>query len=332
MIKGYLTDFSVNASQSEIDQSSDEESNCGPPPQKKPSSIVSNDVFEKDINLLVPDAAKQDQSGKVSSAGNGLAIFEEINKEKMSEEELGPAISSQLAEVAVKYWSEESKNPVVVTKILDGLKIPANCSGICVPILNEAVAKNRKIMPFHHKRADKRLSDIQKGLIFAASAVLKIADELILAQNEIRPPNLKKVMGHTVDSITLLGRAHKQISAERKERLKPVLNEDIKTLCDKETSDSKYLFGENLLESMKEAKESFRISNSLVNNYTSKLQKDSYQSGSKRSFRYTNGGAGARFSASHSLNFQGRKRNHQHRGRSSASSNKYITSKKSHKY
>ena len=206
--RGYLIDFSVNASQSEIDQSSDEESNCGPPPQKKPSSIVSNGVFDKDINLLVPDAAKQDQSGRVSSAANGLAIFEEINKEKMSEEELGPAISSQLAEVAMKYWSEESKNAVVVTKILDGLKIPANCSGICVPILNEVVAKNRKIMPFH-KRADKRLSDIQKGLIFAASAVLKIIDELILAQNEIRPPNLRKVMGHTVDSITLLGRAHK---------------------------------------------------------------------------------------------------------------------------
>ena len=85
----------------------------------------------------------------MSSAANDLVIFEEIDKEKISEEELGPAISSQLAEVAMKYWSEESKNPVVVTKILDGLKIPANCSGICVPILNEAVAKNRKIMPFH---------------------------------------------------------------------------------------------------------------------------------------------------------------------------------------
>ena len=81
--RGYLTDFSVNASQSEIDQSSDEESNCGPPPQKKPSRNavnvdicrVSNDVFDKDINLLVPDAAKQDKSGKLSSAGNDLAIF-----------------------------------------------------------------------------------------------------------------------------------------------------------------------------------------------------------------------------------------------------------------
>ena len=51
----------------------------------------------------------------------------------------------------------------------------------------------------------------------------------------------------------LMGRANKQISAERKKHLKPVINGDIRTLCDKENSDSKYLFGENLLETMKEA-------------------------------------------------------------------------------
>ena len=94
------------------------------------------------------------------------------------------------------------------------MKIPANCSGIRVPILNEAVAEKWENMLFH-KTADKRLSDIQNGLIFATSAVLKIADEIIQAQNESRPPNLK-VMGHTVDSLTLMGRAHKQILAERK--------------------------------------------------------------------------------------------------------------------
>ena len=167
--------------------------------------------------MLVSDAKNQDQSGKVSSAANELAIFEEINKEKMKEEELGLAISSQFAEVAMKYWSEESKNSIVVNNILDELKISANYSGICVPILNEAVAKNGKIMPFH-KRADKILSDIQKGLILATPAVLQIADELIQAQNESRPPNLRKFMGCTVDSITLMDRARKQISAESKER------------------------------------------------------------------------------------------------------------------
>ena len=66
-------------------------------------SRASKDVFDKEINLLVPDAENQDQSGKESSAANDLGIFEETNKEKMSEEELGPAISSQLAELAMKY-------------------------------------------------------------------------------------------------------------------------------------------------------------------------------------------------------------------------------------
>ena len=151
-------------------------------------------------------------------------------------------MSSHLTEVTMKYWSEEFKTPVFVNKMLDGLKMPANCSGKPLRILNKAVDKNRKFMLFH-KRADKRLSDILKKKFFATSAVLEIADELILAQNENRPPNLRKVLGHTVDSVTLMGRAHKQISAERKERFRPVLNEDIRTLCDKETLDSKYLFG-----------------------------------------------------------------------------------------
>ena len=60
--RGYLTDFSVNASQSEIDQSPDEESNCDPPPQKKPSRNAVNvdicraskDIFDIGINLLLP--------------------------------------------------------------------------------------------------------------------------------------------------------------------------------------------------------------------------------------------------------------------------------------
>ena len=90
----------------------------------------------------------------------------------------------------------------MVNKILDGLKIPGSCCCIRVATINEALTKNRKIMPFY-KRADTRLSDIQKGLIFATSAVHEIADELILTQNESRPDNLKKIMGHTVNSVAL---------------------------------------------------------------------------------------------------------------------------------
>ena len=68
--RGYLTDFSVNAFQTEIDHSSDDRSNYGPPRQKKPSRNALNicraskHVFDKDINLLGLDVEKQDQSSK----------------------------------------------------------------------------------------------------------------------------------------------------------------------------------------------------------------------------------------------------------------------------
>ena len=164
-----------------------------------------------------------------------MSIFDEINKEKMSEEEVGPAISGQLAEVAHKYWADEAKKPAAVSKIMEGLKVPRNCTVLRVPMVNEAVTRNRRILPFH-KRADKRLSDIQKSLTFATTSMLKMADEILTVSTESRSLDLRQVMWYTVDSITLLGRTHKQISNEREELLKPVLNEDIRGLCDKDTT------------------------------------------------------------------------------------------------
>ena len=64
-----MTGFSVNANQSENKKRSDDESNCGPPPQKekeKPSRNAvkickaSNDVLDKDINFLFLDAEKHE--------------------------------------------------------------------------------------------------------------------------------------------------------------------------------------------------------------------------------------------------------------------------------
>ena len=261
-----------------------------------------------------------------------VSTFNEINKEKMSEEDVGPAISSQLAEVTHKYWTDEAKKPAVFSKIMEGLKVPSNCTVLRVPVLNEAVARDRRILPFH-KRADKRLFDVQKSLTFAATAVLKIIAEILTASTESRSLDLRQVMGYTVDSITLLGRAHKQISNEQKKRLKPVLNEDFRGLCDKETTSSEYLFGENLVESMREAKENYRISNAVINttsNFGGKHRKTSHNSriGSKRSFDH--GESSARGSAGYSLNFQGRKKN-QHQ-RVSHLSHSRFTGKKASKY
>ena len=316
--RGYLIDFSVNASQSEIDgNSSDEEDH----PQQRCNRGSRNG----DINALLP--AKETESRQVGDAGHQnkegrekVSILDETDKKEMSEEEVGPAISGQLAEVAHKYWTNEAKKPAVVSKIMEGLKFRSNCTVLRAPVLNQAVDRNRRILPFH-KRADKRLSDIQKSLTFATTAALKMVDEILMASTESRSLDLRQVMGYTVDSITLLCRAHKQISNGRKER-------------GKDTTSSEYLFGENFVESMREAKENYRISNSIINTTSSfwgKHRKISHNSriGSKRLFDHVE--PSTRGSAGYSLNFQSRKKNHQHQ-RASHSSHSSFTSKKTSKY
>ena len=90
------------------------------------------------------------------------------------------------------------------------------------------------------------IKDPQKSLTFVTTAVLKKTDEILTTSTESRSLDLRQVMGYSMASITLLGRVHKQISNEQKERLKPVLIEDIRGLCDKDTTSSEYLFGKIL--------------------------------------------------------------------------------------
>ena len=117
-IRGYLNDFSVNTSQSEIDH-----------PQQRCNSGSRNG----DIIALPP--AKETESRQLGDAGHQnkedrekVSIFDEIDKEKMSEEKVGPTISGQLAEAAHKYWADEAKKPTVVSKIMEGLKFRSNCT------------------------------------------------------------------------------------------------------------------------------------------------------------------------------------------------------------
>ena len=116
-----MTDFSANASQSEINGNSSDE-------EDYPQQRCNKDSRNVDINALLP--AKETESRPVGDAGHQnkdgkekVSIFDEINKEKMSEEEVGPAISSQLAEVAHKYWVYKAKKPAVVRKIMEWLSL-----------------------------------------------------------------------------------------------------------------------------------------------------------------------------------------------------------------
>ena len=58
-----------------------------------------------------------------------------------------------------------------------------------------------------------------------------------------QPFEPKSFVSLSIDVITVLGKASQLISAERIDKLKLTLNEDIRSLCNNDHTTSDYLFG-----------------------------------------------------------------------------------------
>ena len=157
----------------------------------------------------------------------------------------------------------------MVSKIAERLLIPNNCKFVRVPKFSEAVIQKRKMLPCH-KMVDRRLSDIQKATSLATSATLQIVNERLKCQKKSESSfDHKKEVSTAIDAIYFMVKATHSLSAETKDRLKPALNEEVPSLCELEPTSSEYLFGENMNESLKSAKENFKLSQDLVSTKSS---------------------------------------------------------------
>ena len=65
-----------------------------------------------------------------------------------------------MAEVAKRYWVEESRKVPVAAKIAERLKMPSNYSLADVPTPKEEIANNNNNILSYHKQADKGLAEI----------------------------------------------------------------------------------------------------------------------------------------------------------------------------
>ena len=119
--------ISLAASQSDIDDDSESDFVYHNPTAVTENQSISSQVREASSNV-------KDQSVETHD------ILGEINSNNLVSTNTGPAISGQLAEVAKRYWEEESRKYLVVSKIAERLLIPNNCEFMRVPKLNEVVA------------------------------------------------------------------------------------------------------------------------------------------------------------------------------------------------
>ena len=120
-------DLSLNASQSETD---DEHKECSLYRDYNEEDQQQGDGNHEDVgNLLTQNQQTAVSVPPTMSAFSAESDFiSQINSENLIPDKVGPAISSKLAEVAKRYWVEESHNFLVVAKIAERLKMPRNCN------------------------------------------------------------------------------------------------------------------------------------------------------------------------------------------------------------
>ena len=234
----------------------------------------------------------------------GNEIIDQIVTEKESPQAYGPPILENLASAVTTFWQTEARNEQKIKKLKNEYLVTSNCPKFYVPTLNEEIIKNKNIHHYY-KRNDKRWFDLQNIVLKATSALIEIANLCLEVDNKNEVIH-SDVVVKAIDAITLLGKANHQMTFERKERMKNTLSKDYKTICEQDHSDSKQLLGDDLADNVKKAKATQSMNQSISNKG---LILSSSSPRNPTSLYSSN--AKASTSTTHSLNFQGRKKNFQ---------------------
>ena len=225
--------------------------------------IADSAIEESKTNMADPAA---EESADTAKSGHAEAILSEI--EAKDKEILGPKIDEKLAQLIDVKWSRKMDQEKLKEKQDSWLR-PENCQKLLVPRANREIWQK---IDNSTKRADLRLSNIQKCLQLASVAMSKCADTLLFKTNCVDGDleHVKRMAMANVDAISLLGHASKDISAIRREKLRPSLAYDMHHLSDMQYDDDhNYLFGEDLSKSVAKAKDLAKMSKVTYKKQTS---------------------------------------------------------------
>ena len=210
---------------------------------------VANDL-EDEINGL----ANNDPNNN-NRADNGI---EEIAQEYNDDEDVGPEIDTQLANLVEKMKNKNMPDDTQ-KRINDTYKLPQNCNNLCVPKVNEELWSE---LDKDVKIQDLRLQKIQRHLIKSAAILIKTAQNLI-GKAEFR---------NAMDALAMTLKNMKDISFDRKIVLTNGLHPKFKKLLSPDIPVTKYLFGDDFAGTLK----SINVSSKLGKNFSKSTKGKKY--------------------------------------------------------
>lgn len=172
-------------------------------------------------------------------------------------------------------------------EILDKYKVPKNCNSLFAPKVNPEIWGK---LSSYARRNDVRTSTMQDTLLRITGAISSSIEDLLKAREEKKAPDYKPIIAKLFDTIAILGHLNKELSFKRREALKPNLSHEFKQACSRNLKPGKFLFGDDLPETMKTLRATARIvssatkSNDTQQNFRSNRNYSGYQSSQSKPF------------------------------------------------
>ena len=188
----------------------------------------------------------------------------DIDNNRPNERKQGPPLLPNLATRINKYWKIEAESHSTVKHLKGLYSTPENCWELVVPKINrELYTKLPELHPYYI-RQDRKYIELQETLMAVTTAVSSIANLALEADKNSEMVDTKQIVTHALNATTLLGCAHQKLNNRRKESIAPALPKEIREVCSSQREVTSWLFGNDLAQAIKEAKEINKLSNEIA--------------------------------------------------------------------
>lgn len=164
--------------------------------------------------------------------------------------ELGPAIATQVAQGLSTVVKRPLSKPTMATMI-DKLKVPANCTSIQVPKMNQEIWNH---LPTRAKMNDLQLQSSQQTMTYGLVALAHLGNLLANHSKQVPKDLGKSMIGVIMDGANMLGHGIQQLNNKRRSEVKGHIQPEYAGICATTVPVTGYLFGDDLKESLKTSK------------------------------------------------------------------------------
>lgn len=205
---------------------------------------------------------------KQSEVSENMKMLQELGKELGKKEAVGQKVDETLSEVVnIGIRSQIDRN--LAKKLCNDYQRPENCHALVVPKINKELWNTTTIAKAS-KETDKLYQTAQRYLNQGIIPLVQLIENLLKGNGAENNFKLAR------DSLQLLAYAHRDISNLRRIRLKSVVAEKYRPLCNESSVLTENLLGDELEKQIKTMDEMRKVGNNIAK-YKSEKRKRKHQ-------------------------------------------------------